>query len=74
MGCGKKVSLNYKICPYCGFNYTEYMKPSMPIFGSKKQKKEKKSMFTNAEALSMGVYPKTESYKRSIMSIMYDEE
>lgn len=76
INCSEDIPFGTKICPYCGFDEEEYMKgfDLHKFLKPKKEKKKKKPMFTNAEALSMGIYPKDEAYKMSIMAQMYDEE
>lgn len=46
MECGEKVPLNYKTCPYCGFNYEKFMKGfSMPDLKKAINKKGKVLIF-----------------------------
>lgn len=88
--CGKKIKRFVNKCPYCKLDYGKPKKQKKSIFDeiveqtvrdmdherkiNKKQKKEKKPMFSNAEALFMGIYPDDEAYKMAIMDQMYDEE
>ena len=81
LNCGEEIDVLVDKCPYCGFDYIEFMgidfnkKINLKKLKQKeKYVKEKKSMFSNAEALCMGIYPKDEAYKMSIMAQMYDEE
>ncbi len=86
----KKIKRFVDKCPYCKSEYAKTKKQKKSIFDeiveqtvrdiayertiNKKHKKEKKTMFSNAEALFMGINPDDEAYKMAIMDQMYDEE
>lgn len=68
MECGEKVPLNYKTCPYCGFNYAKFMKGfSMPAL-KKAINKKGKFLYSDEEKLALGLYPKDKNYKMSLIS------
>ncbi len=71
--CGKEAGDN-RICPYCGFEiYVDvpesvYRDARAFMNGAYASKSQKKRGFTDEEILALGLYPKDEGYKMSLIS------
>ncbi len=75
--CGKEIK-NNRICPYCGRE--QYREPNQEAYREaeqllarmnvppKKEKREKRPMFTDEERLAIGLYPDDEGYKMSLIA------
>lgn len=68
--CGKDIGdiSKNRICPYCGTEQYEAPRSSIAI---NLQQGEKKSLlydFSDEEILALGLYPKDETYKMSLIS------
>lgn len=64
--CGKKINTNDKKCPFCGEN--QYENDLYLSKMGKKIKKRKRRGFEDEEILALGLYPKGECYKMSLIS------
>lgn len=83
LDCSTRMKRTETICPNCGFDYEKFMngeedkdsKRPFSLFKRKiKKEKRPREIFSNVEALAMGIYPDDEAYKMSIMAQMYDED
>ena len=71
LDCGEEIDVLVDKCPYCGFDYIEFYKSKKITKTNKKSstKANKKArMFTDEEILALGLYPKDECYKMSLIS------
>ncbi len=67
--CSKKLDMNTKICPHCGFDYVKFMNtPTGNIKVVKTKRKKEKLHFTDEEKLALGLYPKKGLFKLSLIS------
>lgn len=82
--CGKDIDMFEEICPHCGTNqygeHEEY-KPTAEtyhqinrLFKHKGVKQKKKRGFSEEEILALGLYPKDEGYKMSLISIILNKK
>ncbi len=68
LNCGKEIGdiSKNRICPFCGFS--QYEKPKANAVMHKPRKSERKKEFSDEEILALGLYPKDEGYKMSLIS------
>ena len=70
LDCGKKIDYNSP-CPYCGFDQYEGDNVNIKNIcfkGKERRKKNKAKGFSDEEILALGLYPKDEAYKMSLIS------
>lgn len=82
--CSSKIEQNSLVCPYCGykyeynkpFNYDEFKKTAKSSIKEniKKSKEKNEKGFTDEEILAMGLYPKDEGYKMSLISRILNKQ
>ncbi len=86
LGCFKKYDRSLKKCPYCGYSkYGEndefkptafhYAQARKILNGSQSAPKRKKSLFRDPifsleERLTLGLYPKSKTYRMSLISLI----
>ena len=75
--CSATVYMLYGIkeCPYCGcfdlvdnFGETDSQRIEIAVSQSKRKTHEKSLVFNDEERLALGLYPKDEGYKMSLIS------
>ena len=65
LNCGKEIEFNSP-CPYCGFD--QYEGNGSSSYNKEVKKKRHKQGFSDEEILALGLYPKDEAYKMSLIS------
>lgn len=67
LDCGKEIGniAKNRICPYCGFS--QYEPPRTNIKTDKQQKFKQEKGLSEEEILALGLYPKDEGYKMSLI-------
>lgn len=65
--CGKKIGVLDEKCPYCGAMQYDEEPVKRPVL-QQRANREKSSGFSDEEILAMGLYPKDEGYKMSLVS------
>lgn len=77
--CGKKINLKSDTCPHCGVHRygkdgeykptEEHMKLAANILGvNLTHREQERKGFSDEEILALGLYPKDEGYKMSLIS------
>ncbi|MBO5282560.1 MAG: hypothetical protein J6B43_05455 [Lachnospiraceae bacterium] len=65
--CGKKIDVLDEMCHYCGVMQYDEEPVKLPVL-QRRANREKTSGFSDDEILAMGLYPKDEKYKMSLIS------
>lgn len=68
--CEREIDLMADVCPYCGAEqYDDVPAPEPMVMAPKKNRKILRE-FSDEEILGMGLHPKDESYKMSLISMI----
>lgn len=71
--CASPIDYNDEFCKNCGAR-NEYRINTKNIPHAQKQKKRSKAVFSDEERLALGLYPKDEGYKMSLITkILYND-
>ena len=67
--CDREIDFMEDFCPYCGYpQYDESGREDVISEPFQKRKKEWLHDFSDEEILAIGLYPKNETYKMSLIS------
>lgn len=73
MHCASPIDYNDEFCRQCGAK-NEYRINTNNILRTQKTKKRSKEIFSDTERLALGLYPKDEGYKMSLITkILYED-